>query len=748
MTGLIKTKVCEGVYWVEAPEVDLRMLCGCPADAVKHLFQRGFILIRESGGVSYETGPTSILLSDVPVQNGMFANMSEFPVLQMLYRQGMILPGHPNNTGAKPLIVGSEDQVRAQMEYIRRGNYGLTSEEEILASGVPADTAREMMRLKLKFAFGNIRDTRELLDSRVVTDEPVELTQGVHIRRLRMNVFEVEYKGETVTVDLNLAPEARYPAPFTLGNHLIPREYFAVVHSGDGDGWDYTRPCMASVVMFQGRIYLIDSGPNLLYALCSLGIGVNEIEGVFHTHAHDDHFCGLAALMRSDRRLKYYATPPVRASVTKKLSALTSIREEDFDRFFDVRDLKAEEWNDIDGMEVRPVFSPHPVETTILFFRALGSDGPRTYAHLADIGALTMFRKWITDDPEAPGLSQALYDRVEGEYLQPADVKKLDAGGGMIHGDPTDFRDDASGKVILSHLARQLTTEEKEIGSGATFGMIDTLIPGHQEYLRRSAVSYLETFFPTAPEWEIRMLANNPLEVFNPETILLKRGDTPRTMYLILSGSMEMLCADQGREWVLSAGSLAGEIAGTTQSPSHYTLRALNFVQALCIPCDLYLEFVKRNGLFARLRRLQNRREFLQSTWLLGDSVSSPVQTSVARTMRLRRRPAGAEIAPENNSDLVLIQKGTACLLMGEEIVETLEPGDFFNEGGALFGASGIFQVQAQESMALYHLPGKLLRDIPIVRWKLQETYERRMYQLLCPESNQLADVPSNMKRP
>ena len=428
----------------------------------------------------------------------------------------------------------------------------------------------------------------------------------------------------------------------------------------------------------------------------------------------------------------------MRASVTKKLTALTSIREEDFDRFFDVHDLKAEEWNDIDGLEVRPVFSPHPVETAILFFRALGSDGPRTYAHLADIGSLSMFRKWITADPEAPGLSQALYDRVEREYLQPADVKKLDAGGGMIHGDPTDFRNDASGKIILSHLARPLTTEEKEIGSGATFGMIDTLIPGHQEYLRRSAVSYLEAFFPTAPEWEIRMLANNPLQVFNPETILLKRGDTPRTMYLILSGSMEMLCADQGREWVLSAGSLAGEIAGMTRSPSRDTLRALNFVQALCIPCDLYLEFVKRNGLYARLRRLQNRRGFLQSTWLLGDSVSCPVQTGVARAMRLRRRPAWAEVAPENDSELVLIQKGTACLLLGKEIVETLGPGDFFNEGGALFGTSGIFQVQAQEAVALYCVPGKLLRDIPIVRWKLQETYERRMYRLLCPKSNHL----------
>ena len=46
-----------------------------------------------------------------------------------------------------------------------------------------------------------------------------------------------------------------------------------------------------------------------------------KIEGIFHTHAHDDHFAGFTTLMRADHRIKYFATPLVRASVAKKLSA-------------------------------------------------------------------------------------------------------------------------------------------------------------------------------------------------------------------------------------------------------------------------------------------------------------------------------------------------------------------------------------------------------------------------------------------
>ena len=40
------------------------------------------------------------------------------------------------------------------------------------------------------------------------------------------------------------------------------------------------------------------------------------------------------------------------------------------EHFFDVVDLKIGEWTDIDGMEVRPIYSPHPVETTAFEFKS------------------------------------------------------------------------------------------------------------------------------------------------------------------------------------------------------------------------------------------------------------------------------------------------------------------------------------------------------------------------------------------
>ena len=113
MAHIVKNVVTDGVYWIDIPAANLRVLCACPGDAVKHLTKRGFIGRLEEKGVTYETGPNAILLSDVAVQNGCFSNLAEFPVLQMLYRQGMIIPGHPGNIQVRPAVVFSEARQEA-----------------------------------------------------------------------------------------------------------------------------------------------------------------------------------------------------------------------------------------------------------------------------------------------------------------------------------------------------------------------------------------------------------------------------------------------------------------------------------------------------------------------------------------------------------------------------------------------------------------------------------------------------------
>jgi hemerythrin len=728
MAAIRKVTISTGMYWVEVRAADVRILCGCPEDAVKHLLRTGLIVPVEVKGVACETGPNAILLSDLAIQNGRVCSRSEFPVLQMLYNQGMLVPDHPRNTGQRPFLIGSRRQVDAQMAYIFRGNYGLSSREELMETGLSAEQADEMMRMKLGFAFGRIRPSDELVQPVYVERGRIEIRKGVFIQRLRTNVFEISYQNERVEVDLNLAPGETYRCPYTLGNHLLQRDYFAVVHTGDGDGWDVNRPAMGSIVLFQGRVYLIDAGPNIEFALTSLGIGINELDGIFHTHCHDDHVAGLTALIRGDRRIAYYAVPMVRASVIRKLETVMQMTEDQFNELFEVHDLELEVWNDIEGLEVKPVLSPHPVETTVFYFRVMWEGGYRSYAHLADIASVEVLRKMIVPDDAPAGISQARFEKTLLDYAEKTDVKKIDIGGGLIHGAAVDFRDDASGKLILAHTARRLSEEERAIGSGAPFGTVDVLIEGVSDELRRRAFGYLHDYFPDVPIYRIRHLMNNRIVVLNPEVILLKEGQSVSDVYLVLSGAVEMLHPGIPGSHLLSAGSMIGETPALLGSVSKETYRAVSFVQAMRLPHDLYMDFVKRNGMYRQIVESRDELDFLRGTWLFADGVSCMTLNRLVRESEPVAFQKNGVIRPPD-SELLVMRSGEAMLNAPGGYEERLGSGAHFGAAALADGADGETQVKIIDPVQAYRVPLGCIINLPVVRWKMLETHRRR-YQL------------------
>ena len=729
--GIHKIDVARGIQWVEIPEIDFRVLCGCPADAVKHLTKRGLILQQEIQGVACETGPSAVLLSDISLQNGEFANLAEFPVLQMLYKQGMMLPGHPNNTGRKPILIGSADQVDSQLRYIYRGNYGLVSREEIIEAGIPEAKATEMMRLKLKFAFGHIRPTTDFVDTCVVDEDRVEIAKGVYIHRLQPNVFEFSYNDSVVTVDLNLAPGIAYDCAYPLGFRRFESEYFSIIHSGEGDGWDVNRPTMSSIITYQGNLYLIDAGPHLVNTMAALGIGIDQVDGIFHTHAHDDHFAGLTALMRAGRRIQYFATPVVRASVAKKLAALMSVDEEQFTEFFDVHDLEFDKWNDVEGLEVMPVFSPHSVETNIFVFRTLWGEGYRTYAHFADIVSLDILKGMITDQPEIPGVDQKFFERTCAAYLTPYDLKKIDIGGGLIHGNARDFREDASGRILLAHRASELTPEEKEIGSSASFGTVDVLVEGQQDGLRRQAFSYLQANLPGISLPDLRMLVNHPITEINPGAIFIKEGETPQEVLLLLSGRVESICTRDKLFGSLSVGSLIGDDAILDKRAFQYTCRASSFVRVLRVPISLYAAVIRRNGLLIRLLRMAAMRSFLNTTNLFSEGLPVAVLGRIIDGATERRFPAGEVIHEQDIQVINIIRSGKVERAVGSRVLDLLEARDFFGEEGAVLNVPDLFRLRAVEETNTVQIHGDLLKNVPILRWKLLESYQQRVARVV-----------------
>ena len=191
---------------------------------------------------------------------------------------------------------------------------------------------------------------------------------------------------------------------------------------------------------------------------------------------------------------------------------------------------------------MRPIYSPHPVETNIFFFRTLWSKGYLSYAHLADIPARDVLEGMVTEeDSDVPGLSDELFEQVWEYYRDPADVKKIDMGGGLIHGKAVDFEGDESKKIVLSHTDRPLTESEQEIGVEETFGSIDVLIPGNEDYLLIYAENHLKTYYPTVPHSDLIMLVNCGRRSYGVGETIIPSGVIPDSVHLLLTGTAELI---------------------------------------------------------------------------------------------------------------------------------------------------------------------------------------------------------------
>ncbi|MBF0244994.1 MAG: cyclic nucleotide-binding domain-containing protein, partial [Planctomycetes bacterium] len=322
---------------------------------------------------------------------------------------------------------------------------------------------------------------------------------------------------------------------------------------------------------------------------------------------------------------------------------------------------------------------------------------------------------------------------IRDNYSIKADIKKLDIGGGMIHGEAADFAKDESNKIILAHIARPLSDAEKEIGSGAPFGTMDDIIQNvdGRDHLRISAYHFISDLFPSLPEHAKSLLMNSAIQEFNPEAILLKKGAHSGFVYLVLNGNVERLNSPAGVRNLLSVGAMIGEISALQDEPSLDTFRATNFVGTLSIPSGFYRDFLEKHELLEPHRALNLKRNFLQEISLFGDSLSLPVLSRIAHSMRDIDYHDQEVVSDNLLGNMCFVESGSLQRTIDGKVYEVLESGSFFGESFSLFETPSIFQTKALSAGRLQIVPGELMSDIPVIRWKLFETYNRRLNMVL-----------------
>ena len=146
------------------------------------------------------------------------------------------------------------------------------------------------------------------------------------------------------------------------------------------------------------------------------------------------------------------------------------------------------------------------------------------------------------------------------------------------------------------------------------------------------------------------------------------------------------------------------------------------------IPSSAFNRFVEEHHLLSSLSQLLSRKEFLLSTWLFGESLSPRVQTHIAEHLvPFEFDEEGVPLSSLDEKFIYIIERGALLRTKEGRIVEKLECGDFFGEDRAVFVSDYRSELLVQEPVRGYRLHTEHVMDIPIIRWKLLETHQKRV---------------------
>lgn len=699
MSKIKYSKLAPGLYWVEVPEVGFRVLCGCPPDSVKFLIQERHIRRCKEG---WEMGPSAILLNDLPIQNSSLCNLGEFPILQIFYRQGYFIPGHVNYGLKKPVLMGTKSQVFSQLDYFYRGNYGLDDETELSSENLPAHLEKQIRATKDHFAFNQKIKAEDLLELRLLDQDPCQNIQGVTVERLEMNHYKFTYGEDTYEINLNLLPDQCLISPLCYERVSIPFLYknFSIVNIGEGDGWDVDRSSMGSLLQVEGRYYLVDAGPHLVHSLSALGIALEQIDGVFQTHAHDDHFAGLPALLRSCEVVPIFATSWVYASVIKKLAALLRLPEEQLKPLFPHQNLNAGEWNSLSFLEVKPCFSPHPIETTIFYFRKKVHQEWKTYGHLADICSLKVLEGIVEKKVLTPEEAAV----VKSDYLMQADIKKIDIGGGLIHGQAEDFIDDQTPVKFLAHTSLTLTDVDRKVGRTGRFGSVYSLDDAsfdHTKHIQR----FMDRYYQIHPG----QIQYESIEV-------IPYGDPVPSLSMVLDGVVEAVSDNHPeRTKRVFTGTILCLAYECLKEVSPYQYKAESDTRIVRFDKQQLLDWIKPDQESTLVRFYQLYHKLCTNQLLKGVVAGIHLFNSFKPAVEKSYR-AGETIVFRN--ELICVIKGQLECSSGRKINEN----EFY---GCLVVAGCSEAITVVADSELIVMPAKSALLCPLLYWRVVEEHLR-----------------------
>ena len=340
---------------------------------------------------------------------------------------------------------------------------------------------------------------------------------------------------------------------------------FSVEVLGGASGFSPNEPCTGLALCYNGDYVLVDSIPFLDVHLRARGIAKSQISACYLTHIHDDH-CSMLPLMLSPHRVEIITATEIFSMAMEKLALSlgwdeSAVRE----HFIHVPTDPSTPINYY-GMLIEPHYTVHSIPTMGATFTSNIEGTEKRICIVGDNHSLAAIES-LTESGEVQAQTR---DRLAAIYKEPFDLLIADGGAGVLHGDPAEFVDAPSERVVFVHVD-ELPESFRATFSVASAGKSYSVIPGDDRLYVSLIHHYLSQWMGASVpiKWLRSLIAGAKLEHYNRDDVILVQGDASNNkVYLLLTGYCDVV-HQSGDQWrtvaELQAGDLMGEMAAITQ---------------------------------------------------------------------------------------------------------------------------------------------------------------------------------------
>jgi len=705
-------------------------LLGCPPEVLKALLKRKMKV------------PQVGILPDLSHKNGVSQMALEFLGYWFLFvEQGY-------QKGKKFRVLGTEAMCERLKDLLRLTLLG-PSQEELKAWGLGKGRVETLVRMAEGMAIqkdGVVQGIDDLFSFVHLPEEEgegwvplFEGSQDCLIQRLGGNRYRVKDKAQLQVLDLNFEGE-QLPTLVDLSGEVESPQAFRLKVLGCYTGFDPEGPTTGLLLWINGNGFLVDSPAGVTRYLRQVGVSKDRLTAILQTHVHDDH-CALSELMLSEQAFTLISTREIYECTALKVARIIGESPEMVKSMLKFVEVIPGKTYRMYGATWEFFYTVHSIPT--IGFRVTVPDekgGPHTLLHSSDLDHF----KGMDQLVRSGAVSQEHADRMKGLVRGDERLAMIDGGGGMIHGEPTDW--DASlakfpdTEFLFYHVnPSKVDTVKYQV---ARPGWGKTLLPERSfpQSVYSGVTQALRLFTVKDPSWLNILLSQGQVVEFPQGQEVVTKGREGDCFYFILSGSLDVSDPQNKREPLLAtleSGDFFGEMSIINRSKTTATVVARTPVVLFRLPGDLFLEFVEKNDLKEDFSSLWKRRPLISSVEIFRN-LDPGAKHEISLLAKPQTFKKGELIVRQGSKteDFYVISSGKVGITrkndQGKVVLSAeLKAGDFFGETVAMgYSDKRNANALASTEVTTLVISSKELRDLakrmPILRHQLHLVMKKR----------------------